>query len=59
MIMYSCTVVSANTITGTWEIPDAGLEGTFRLERVSPVPTSVAAINIGGVVSNTDTIAVQ
>ena len=33
IIMYSGKVVSANTITGTWVIPDADLEGTFRLER--------------------------
>lgn len=51
-IRYSGTLVSANTITGTWVIPEEDIDGTFSLDRVTPLPTPAPAINPGGVVNS-------
>src|SRR3990167_2669316 len=51
-INYSGTIASANTITGTWVIPEVDIRGTFLLDRVGGTPAPAPAINSGGVVNN-------
>ena len=51
-INYSGTIASVNTITGTWVIPEADIQGTFRFDRVVAAPAPAPAINSGGVVNN-------